>query len=303
MKKKIEECENIEFLPDAYRDSTDLNQSEKNVLATLCYCYLRYSDYVAEHNGWFFTSGKELEQESGIDVRTVYRILVKLKLKGLIKSKSGTNHKCTHYKLNPKITELLTKSEDFEESEEANVTLEEKRRDESSPDETRRDESSSFGNKRKFNVKMTDEIQEEPVDDFDYSDVDPELVEEYEMAIEDSLIPSEIGSQHPLEGAAPLPETEKTETEIEQEKERERQDFLKKKLLVIDRIRKEASGKTYSEITRLTIPMYNWVSGEFPEYSDSFKRVVDNTLYRVKDELRAAIPSSTPAHQDDYPFL
>ena len=82
MNKRIKECENFGFLPVEYREREDLNLTEKNVLATLCYFYLRHSDYVAEHDGWFFKSGEELGVESGIDERTVYRTLVKLELKG-----------------------------------------------------------------------------------------------------------------------------------------------------------------------------------------------------------------------------
>lgn len=139
MNMKIVECENTDFLPQQYKDRTDLIQSEKNVLATLCYLYLRYSDYVREHDGWFFTSEKELEAESGIDKRTVFRILVKLGIRGLVYRKSGTNHKCTHYKLAQEITELLPKVEvPEEETEEANVILVKNRLDESSKDEDSR---------------------------------------------------------------------------------------------------------------------------------------------------------------------
>lgn len=235
MNKKMKECENIEFLPDEYRGCTDLDLSEKNVLATLCYCYLRYSDYAAEHNGWFFTAGKELGEETGIDERTVYRILVKLELKGLVKRKRGTNHKCTHYKLHPSITELLPKGEDFEGSEEANVTLEEKRLDESSLEETRRDESSTFENKKKFNYIMSDEITEYPDDDYDCSDVDEETLEEYERAMLETSIPWEIESQHPSEGAAPQQDVTsvllKFKDDIDKAKTKQELKDLKDKLL------------------------------------------------------------------------
>lgn len=308
MNKRIKECENFGFLPIEYREREDLNLTEKNVLATLCYFYLRHSDYVAEHDGWFFKSGEELGVESGIDERTVYRTLVKLELKGLVKRKSGTNKKCTHYKLNPKITELLPKNEEFEEPEGANVTLEEKRLDESSPEETRRDEASLLEKKRMFNHKMSDEIKEFLVDDFDYSDVNQDTLEEYEMAIQDTFIPTE---EDFYEGVH-IPKDEGTEAQKggikddNQDRDIEKQEFLKKRQLVVDRIREEASGKDYSGINKLTIPMYNWVSSEFPNECERFKRIVDSTLQKLKDELLAGMLSSAsavPAHNDDYPFL
>lgn len=87
------------------------------------------------------------------------------------------------------------------------------------------------------------------------------------------------------------------------DKDKEQQEFIKKKQLVIDKIKKEAYGKDYSGINKLTIPMYNWVSSEYPAESDRFKRVVDATLQRLKNELMAEMPLSTPVQQDDYPFL
>ena len=66
--------------------------------------------------------------------------------------------------------------------------------------------------------------------------------------------------------------------------------------MVIDKIRKEAYGKDYSGINKLTIPMLNWVSGEFPDDSDRLKKVVNNTLNKIKNELdgrNAIIQSST----------
>lgn len=310
MKKKIKECENMEFLPVDYREREDLELTDKNVLASLCYFYLRHSDYVAEHNGWFFKSGEELEAESGIDKRTVYRSLVKLELMGLVKRKTGTNHKCTHYKLNPKITKLLPKpkNEDFEEPEEANVTLEEKRLDESSPEETRREESSLFENKRMFNHRMSDETMEFPIDDFDYNDVNQDTLEEYDMVIQDTCIPSEEDCDEEV----PLPQGEEAKIHIGGVKDNnkdsgvEMQEFQRKKQLVVDRIREEASGKDYSGINKLTIPMYTWVSSKFPGECERFKRVVDNTLQKLKGELLAGMPSSAPAvpaNEDNYPFM
>ena len=85
-------------------------------------------------------------------------------------------------------------------------------------------------------------------------------------------------------------------TDIEIDKDKEQQEFLKKRQLVIDKIRKEAYGKDYSAINKLTIPMLNWVSGEFPDDSDRLKKIVNNTLNKIKNELdgrNAIIQSST----------
>lgn len=151
--RKIKECENMEFLPQEFRDNEDLSPSEKNVLATLCYFYLRFSDYVTSHDGWFFRSSKELEEESGISRASLFRVLTALYVKKLIQTKPGTNHKCTHYRLSKKITELLPKMEsmeaefeaelggDFLGSEIANETLDKNRLEKTRLDESRKDES------------------------------------------------------------------------------------------------------------------------------------------------------------------
>ena len=133
-KRKIEKCENYEFLPMEIQEKQDLILTEKNVLATLCMFHLKYSDFVRDNNGWFFTAISELSIESGVDVRTVCRTILKLRLKGLVSTKKGTNHRCTWYKLSPKIVGLLPEIDD---DEEVNVTLEKKRLDESSKDESR----------------------------------------------------------------------------------------------------------------------------------------------------------------------
>lgn len=122
-KRKIEKCENFEFLPTEYQEKEGWRLTEKNVLATLCMCHLKYSDFVKDNNGWFYTSIKELSIESGIDDRTVCRIILILRLRELVATKKGTNHRCTWYKLSPKIVELLPKIEDASDAEDVNVTL------------------------------------------------------------------------------------------------------------------------------------------------------------------------------------
>lgn len=106
MKKKIKECENIEFLPQKFQEELK-EQSDKNILSTLCYYRFRFSDYALANNGFFFTSLEELAKESLVDVSTVKRRLALMQMKKYIERKSGTNHQCTHYKLSKEIEELL----------------------------------------------------------------------------------------------------------------------------------------------------------------------------------------------------
>ena len=106
MNKKIKECENIEFLPQKFQEELK-EQSDKNILSTLCYFRFRFSDYALANNGFFFTSLEELAKESLVDVSTVKRRLALMQMKKYIERKSGTNHQCTHYKLSKEIEELL----------------------------------------------------------------------------------------------------------------------------------------------------------------------------------------------------
>ena len=106
MNKKIKECENIEFLPQKFQEELK-EQSDKNILSTLCYCRFRFSDYALANNGFFFTSLEELSKESLVDVSTVKRRLALMQMKKYIERKSGKNHQCTHYKLSKEIEELL----------------------------------------------------------------------------------------------------------------------------------------------------------------------------------------------------
>lgn len=111
MNKKIKECENIEFLPQKFQEELK-EQSDKNILSTLCYYRFRFSDYALANNGFFFTSLEELSKESLVDVSTVKRRLALMQMKKYIERKSGTNHQCTHYKLSKEIEELLGIEED-----------------------------------------------------------------------------------------------------------------------------------------------------------------------------------------------
>lgn len=141
--KKTKECENIEFLPQKFQEELK-EQSDKNILSTLCYNRFRFSDYAKAHGGFFFTSLEELAKESLVDVSTVKRRLALLQMKKHIERKSGTNHQCTHYKLSKGIEELLGIEE---EENSANEPLDKIRQDKTSLDklsleQTRKDESS-----------------------------------------------------------------------------------------------------------------------------------------------------------------
>ena len=146
MNKKIKECENIEFLPQKFQEELK-EQSDKNILATLCYCRFRFSDYALANNGFFFTSLEELSKESLVDVSTVKRRLALLQMKKHIERKSGTNHQCTHYKLSKEIEELLGIEE---EENSANEPL-----DKISKDKTSLDKKSSV----KLSLDETSQVE------------------------------------------------------------------------------------------------------------------------------------------------
>ena len=141
--KKIKECENIEFLPQKFQEELK-EQSDKNILSTLCYNRFRFSDYAKANSGFFFTSLEELAKESIVDVSTVKRRLALMQMKKYIERKSGTNHQCTHYKLSKEIEQLLGIEDD---EYPANEPLDKIRQDKTSLDklsleQTRKDESS-----------------------------------------------------------------------------------------------------------------------------------------------------------------
>lgn len=150
--KKIKECENIEFLPQKFQEELK-EQSDKNILSTLCYNRFRFSDYAKAHGGFFFTSLEELAKESLVDNSTVKRRLALLQMKKYIDRKSGTNHQCTHYKLSKEIEQLLGIEDD---EYPANAPLDKIREDKTSLDKkssvkTRLDETS----KDKLSIEQT----------------------------------------------------------------------------------------------------------------------------------------------------
>ena len=136
--KKIKECENIEFLPQKFQEELK-EQSDKNILSTLCYNRFRFSDYAKAHGGFFFTSLEKLAKESLVDDSTVKRRLALLQMKKYIERKSGTNHQCTHYKLSKEIEQLLGIEDD---EYPANEPLDKIRQDKTSLEQTRLDETS-----------------------------------------------------------------------------------------------------------------------------------------------------------------
>ena len=102
----------MEFLPEEVQQSTKIKTiSEKNVLATLCFYRLNYSNYATTHDGWFYCSHADIMEGCGLKEAQLKRVLTKLVLQKLIQRKSGTNHRCTHYKLHKGIDERLPKIE------------------------------------------------------------------------------------------------------------------------------------------------------------------------------------------------
>lgn len=143
MNKKIKVCENVEFIPEQFLERIKLDSAEKNVLGTLCFYYLNHSIYAAKNDGWFFKDQKSIIEESNLSEAQGKRVLLKLILKKLIERASGTNHKCTHYRLCKEIMELMPENpetDDVDLEAFANEPLDKNRLDESSKDEDSREE-------------------------------------------------------------------------------------------------------------------------------------------------------------------
>lgn len=118
--KKVNPSEDFyDFLPKEVQESTKIKTiSEKNVLATLCYQYLSHSIYAKANEGWFYCSLDDIKEGCGIERSQLKKIMLKLILQKLIERKSGTKHHCTHYRLHPKIVELLPTVEgDYSDNE------------------------------------------------------------------------------------------------------------------------------------------------------------------------------------------
>ena len=122
--KKIKPTEDFyNFLPKRLQESTKLSVSEKNVLAALCFERIEHRDYAAEHEGWYYCSHNDLIVRTMLSKAQLNRRLLDLEIKGIIQRKSGTKHRCTHYKLHPKIDELLPKDELLTTSDESLLEL------------------------------------------------------------------------------------------------------------------------------------------------------------------------------------
>lgn len=116
MNKKIEICENQEFLPKEVAESekAQLDTAQKNLLGTLCFYYLNHSVYADKHEGWFFKDQATLFKESNLSMAEGKRVLLKLIFKRLIERASGTKGKCTYYRLNKGIMDLMPKNPEVE---------------------------------------------------------------------------------------------------------------------------------------------------------------------------------------------
>ena len=112
--KKQTPSEDWFFLPQRVQESTKLDITEKNVVAALCNCYYTFNDYALEHNGWFYVTQKELEEETSLSHKQLNRILNKLQLKTIVERKSGSTNNPTHYRLHPEIVKLMPKLPKFD---------------------------------------------------------------------------------------------------------------------------------------------------------------------------------------------
>lgn len=89
------------------------------------------------------------------------------------------------------------------------------------------------------------------------------------------------------------------------ENDKLQEEYEQEKVKVEEHIRQEAKGKSYTEISKLKIPTYNWIVSEFPRGSDRLKRFADNLLYKIKGESLVIEPSTTPVideYQAGLPF-
>lgn len=69
--------------------------------------------------------------------------------------------------------------------------------------------------------------------------------------------------------------------------------YQQEKNKVMEYIEQEAEGKRYSEITRLTIPIYNWIGREYPENSKRLRKAADMKLDRLKKKSLDIVASNT----------
>lgn len=87
--------------------------------------------------------------------------------------------------------------------------------------------------------------------------------------------------------------------------EDEKEQFEMERFMVEEYIKQKANGKKYSEITSLTIPIYNWIEGEFPKNSKRLKNIANSRLNSLKRDSFDSVPSTTPViseYEANLPF-
>lgn len=78
------------------------------------------------------------------------------------------------------------------------------------------------------------------------------------------------------------------------EKDKMKEELEQNRFMIEEFVRQKTKGKSYTEITGLTIPIYQWIESEYPEDSDRLKRYAYNLLYKIKREGLVTEPSTTP---------
>lgn len=87
--------------------------------------------------------------------------------------------------------------------------------------------------------------------------------------------------------------------------EDEKEQFEMERFMVEEYIKQKANGKKYSEITSLTIPIYNWIESEFPKNSKRLKNIANSRLNSLKRDSFDSVPSTTPViseYEANLPF-
>lgn len=72
------------------------------------------------------------------------------------------------------------------------------------------------------------------------------------------------------------------------------EEYKMEKSKVEEHIEQVTKDKSYTEINRLTIPLYNWIEINFPKYSHRLKNYVNIRLDRIKKESLLTKFSTTP---------
>lgn len=72
------------------------------------------------------------------------------------------------------------------------------------------------------------------------------------------------------------------------------EEFEMEKSKVEEHIERVTKGKSYTEITSLTLTIHNWIDKNFPSNSHRLKNLANTRLDRIKREGLLAKPSTTP---------